>query len=201
MVYCYIRECAEFRHKFNSITMAGKTAEITIREKAAVIYHIITGESWSECYKIASRDTFENISKSKHLPRYSASWKASHKIQTFLEEFKTIQEAKRQKEISEAIEEEKRGREEENERIKSTDKKQSNIIDYSDPKNRQHLYNEVIARSKDDPKTQLDAAKMFEQIQKDDREAAKAQKQTAVYLPLRCESCPLYNKARKKTIK
>ena len=80
-------------------------------------------------------------------------------------------------------------------------KNDPDIVDYSDPKNRQRLYNEIIATAKDDPKTRLDAAKVFEQVQRDDREAAKAQKQSRVYLPLACHDCPLYNKARKKPTK
>lgn len=174
---------------------------ITEREKAALYYYVFGGlDDWRKIYKIADPAT-DGKTDIKYLDTYVSKWKRSDKIQDFL---KFLQEEKARQQI----EQRNKGREEErnkaggNEEIKpEPEAKPTRIIDYSDPKNRQHLYNEVIARSKDDPKTQLDAAKMFEQIQKDDREAAKAQKQTAVYLPLRCESCPLYNKARKKTIK
>ena len=181
--------------------MAGKQAEITTREKAAVIYHIVTGEPWTECYKIASRESFEKINNSKYLSRYSTSWKQSHKIQVYAEEIAAILDNKRKKEINEAIEKEARKRGEESEHNQNRKKNDSDIIDYSDPKNRQRLYNEIIATAKDDPKTRLDAAKVFEQVQRDDREAAKAQKQSRVYLPLTCYDCPLYNKARKKPTK
>lgn len=173
--------------------------EITIREKAAVIYHLVTGEPWTDCYKIASPESFDKIAKSKFITRYASAWKNSHKIQEFAQQFNAIQEAKRDKEINEAIEKElKKEGSEESERRQGGRKGGQNIVDYSDPKNRQRLYNEVIAQAKDDPRTQLDAAKLFEQIQKDDREAAKAQKQSRVYLPLTCRECPLYIKKATK---
>ena len=140
--------------------MAGKQAEITTREKAAVIYHIVTGEPWTECYKIASRESFEKINNSKYLSRYSTSWKQSHKIQVYAEEIAAILDNKRKKEINEAIEKEARKRGEESEHNQNRKKNDPDIIDYSDPKNRQRLYNEIIATAKDDPKTRLDAAKV-----------------------------------------
>ena len=180
--------------------MAGKTAELTTREKAAIIYKVITGEPWTECYKIASKSDLTKLEKSKNLAVLASSWNKSHKVQTFLKEFQIIQNNKLETEINEAIQQDrnKRG---DSESTTGETTKRHNIIDYSDPKNRQQLYNRVIANASDDPKTQLDAAKMFEQIQRDDREAARAQKQSRVYLPLTCNECPLYNRARKQTTK
>ena len=175
--------------------------EITEREKAAIYYHIFSGvDDWKQIYKIADAATDGNA-EIKSLDIYISRWKNSTKVKRCIEEV-------RQKFSTRLAEERIKGREDilnnpgESEGIQDVKPTTTaKRIDYSDPKNRQKLYNEVIANAKDDPKTQLDAAKMFEQIQKDDREAAKAQKQSRVYLPLRCESCPLYDKARKKTTK
>lgn len=181
--------------------MSLQSKTITEREKAALYYHVFGGlDDWKQLYKIADADT-DGKKEIKYLEIYISKWKNSDKVKACLEELKKAKAGQLAEERIKGREEE-RNKAGENEPTETKPQKEvARIIDYSDPKNRQHLYNEVIARSKDDPKTQLDAAKMFEQIQKDDREAAKAQKQTAVYLPLRCESCPLYNKARKKTTK
>lgn len=174
---------------------------LTEREKAALYYHVFGGlQDWRTIYKVADAKT-DGKQEIKFLDIYISKWKNSDKVRRFIE---TLQKQKADNEA----EERNKGRTQERERREESEHtggeekpKVSQIIDYSDPKNRQHLYNRVIAEAKNDPKTQLDAAKMFEQIQKDDREAAKAQKQNRVYLPLRCYECPLYQKAAKKTIK
>ena len=177
--------------------MPPKQTELTIREKAAIIYNFITGEPWTECYKIASRGELAKIEKSAHLAVLASSWKKAYKVQAFIQEFETLQNDKQNKIINEAINQDRQQRGD-SESNAGKGRKQSKNIDYSDPKNRRQLYNEVIANSGDDYKTKLDAAKVFEQIQKDDREAAKAQKQSRVYLPVACSECPLYLKARKR---
>ena len=167
---------------------------ITEREKAVLYYHVFADvDDWRLLYKLADPST-DGQTEPKFLDVYTSKWKNSEKVK------KALQEIIKQKADNDAEErnkgrEEERKRREESERTETENDNEKQIkIDYSDPRNRQRLYNEVIASSKNDPKTQLDAAKMFEQIQKDDREAAKAQKQTRVYLPIRCESCPLYLK-------
>lgn len=178
---------------------------ITEREKAAIYYHIFGGvDDWRILYKIADPET-DNNKEMKYFDTYVSKWKCSDKIKDFV---KIVQEEKARQQAEQRI----KGREEE--KIKAKEEIENNeytetkpegkevkIIDYSDPANRKKLYNEVIANSKDDYKTKLDAAKVFEQIQKDDREAARSQKQVRYYLPLRCENCTLYLKAQKKTTK
>ena len=177
--------------------------KITEREKAALYYHVFAGlDDWKLIYKIADATT--DNGEIKYLDTYVSKWKNSDKVKAYLQ---VIQKQKADQDADErnkGKQEERRNQEtrEDSERTQTKpEPAQTKIIDYSDPKNRQLLYNTVIANSKDDPKTQLDAAKMFEQIQKDDREAAKAQKQSRIYLPLRCENCALYLKASKKTTK
>lgn len=77
-------------------------------------------------------------------------------------------------------------------------KQGSRAVDYYDPANQKRQINRIIQQAQDDPKTQLDAIKAIQQTQRDDRQAARDQKQVKTYLPLRCESCPLFTKARKK---
>lgn len=181
--------------------MSMQKKEINDREKAAIFLHVFGGvNDWRKLYKIADPKT-DKPEGLKFLDTYVSRWKNSDKIQNYLQQ---VQEEKARQQL----EQKNKGIEiglnqaRENERTNSNQENESKkLIDYSDPKNRQHLYNRVIAEASDDPKTQLDAAKMFEQIQKDDREAAKAQKQSRVYLPLTCNDCPLYNKAKKKTTK
>lgn len=72
-----------------------------------------------------------------------------------------------------------------------TQKRPAALVDYSDPANRKRLYNEVIRDASDDPKTRLDAAKVFEQIQRDDRQAAKDSQIQRFYTPLACRDCPI----------
>lgn len=141
----------------------------------------------------------------KYLDTYVSKWKNSDKIKDFV---KILQEEKARQQAEQRLkgqEEEKNKAKEEIENNERTEAKPESkdvkVIDYSDPANRKRLYNEVIASSGDDYKTKLDAAKVFEQIQKDDREAARSQKQVRYYLPLRCENCILYLKAQKKTTK
>lgn len=173
---------------------------LTEREKAA-LYYMVFGhvDDWRQVYKIA--DPTNDKGEVKYFDQYVSNWKNSDKVQAFI---KRIQKEKDDNDAEQRNQgrEQERNRSEDNERTEGNTTPQIKTnIDYSDPKNRQRLYNEVIARSKDDPKTQLDAAKMFEQIQKDDREAAKVQKQQRIYLPLTCYDCPLYNKRRKQTTK
>lgn len=188
------------------MSLQGKN--ITEREKAALYYHVFGGlDDWKQLYKIADAST-DGKDEIKFFDIYISKWKNSPKVKAFINDLQTEKAtryaAERIKGANEIKPDHSTGENKpgESESIEpKPERKLTKIVDYSDPKNRQSLYNEVIARSADDPKTQLDAAKMFEQIQKDDREAAKAQKQNRVYLPLSCHDCPLYMKAKARTTK
>lgn len=174
---------------------------LTTREKAAIALHVFTGlDDWRLLYIIA-QDESTQAEKPKFLDAYASRWKNTDKIKQYI---KTLQDEQATRDAiqREKGREEERKRREEGERTNGESQtRKIKEIDYGDPKNRRQLYNEVIANSGDDYKTKLDAAKVFEQIQKDDREAAKAQKQSRVYLPVVCNECPLYLKARRKTTK
>jgi len=171
---------------------------LTERETAVLYYHVFADvQDWKKLYLLADPET--DPDKIKYLDTIVSRWRNSEKIKKALQmiqDQKTIQE-ERQKE--KGRQEERNKDRENNDRSETgTETHKNKNIDYSDPRNRQKLYNEVIANSGDDYKTKLDAAKVFEQIQRDDREAAKAQKQSKIYLPLRCEQCALYQKQKKR---
>lgn len=185
--------------------MSWTSKKLTEREKAAIYYHVFGGvEDWTLLTRIANDASDKETDKVKNLNVMVSRWKNSDKIKNFVKTLQTLKADQDAEQRNKGREEERQKEKgaEDNERTETKpETKQIKIVDYSDPKNRQDLYNKVIANAKDDPKTQLDAAKMFEQIQKDDREAAKVQKQQRIYLPLTCHECPLYNKRRKQTTK
>lgn len=165
--------------------------ELTIREKAAIALYLTENKvRTSDLYLVGHKKSSEEVAGMKHLDSCASHWFSSPPVQEYIRT-RSLRMADDQAKEREAMR-----RELLSELHADSGRSGAGIIDYSDPLNREKLYNEVIARSADDPKTQLDAAKMFEQIQKDNREAASTrQRQSRVYLPLRCESCPLYQKA------
>ena len=178
--------------------MALTSKNLSDREKAVLYYHVYSGvDDWQKLYAIA--DTDPNPPTGNTLNTLVSRWKRSEKVRDCLE---AIQKQKADHDADER----NKGKEEEREKIErdfergeSDEPTNGNkIVDYSDPENRKRLYNQVIKQAKDDPRTQLDAAKMFEQIQKDDKQAAREQKQVRAYLPLMCHDCPLYQKEREK---
>ena len=193
--------------------MPGPTTPITIREKA-VLFLIAYGllDDWETAY-FASEDKSLKDAQSIKFPGPNVSkWKNSHKVQQQIKDFQELinennakqrfigaNEIKKISELDLGDDKPKEKAQRESEPIKEYKPKiVSPQIDYNDPKARKDLYNRIIASSYDDPKTQLDAAKLIEQTQKDDKQAAKEGKSVRVYLPLSCDICPLAQKARKK---
>ena len=189
--------------------MPGPTTKLTAREKAAVFLNAAGIEDdWTELYLIAEDKPREEAQKNKNLIIYVSRWKNSDKIKKALEESRRILAAR-------DLEQRRQGAEEENRRQEKTqqDKRDSKQtageagprqykqIDFYDPANQRTQINKIIQEASDDPKTQLDAIKAIQQTQRDDRQAARDQKQARFYLPVRCQSCPLYIKAAKNTTK
>ena len=168
--------------------------ELSIREKAAIALLISEPKtSPSQIYRAAHSGSLDHVEGLADLPATASRWLHSKRIQDYLRSQEREQN-ERETKLKDAVIAETLAR------VRKSDPGASleQNIDYGKPQNRLRLYNAIIAKSGDDPKTQLDAAKMFEQVQRDDREAAKVQKQTRVYLPLRCEACPLYIEAKEK---
>ena len=180
--------------------MALINKKLTEREKAALIMYVYGYcQDWRELYAIAVDTSHDLALRDINIAVYASRWKNTAKVREFLakekerreiwlgkERERIAGEVREQVDNSVCTEKEKRTR-------------TTNYIDYSDPDNRKQLYNRVIAAADDDPKTQLDAAKMFEQIQRDDKQAAREQRQVRAYLPITCDTCPLYQRAKKRS--
>ena len=78
--------------------------------------------------------------------------------------------------------------------------KNSKFVDYSSPDAQRAKLNELV-NTASDPGEALDALKVIIQGQRADREAAREGRVNRVYLPLTCDSCPMYQKARKRAAK
>ena len=181
--------------------MALENKTLTDRERAALYLHIYGRvDDWKTLFLVAYDGTLKDAAKVNYLETYVSKWRNSKKVKECLENIRYYQMNDREKLIQDTRQQQREEDETilngDNERTKT--KKAVPVVDYSDPENRKRLYNEVISKAGDDPKTQLDAAKMFEQIQKDDKQAAREQKQVRAYLPILCHDCPLYQKERDK---
>lgn len=166
--------------------------DLTIREKAAcALYMQVGGQiSPSDLLRVARGDSIDYVDALKDLPASASRWLHSKRIGDYLRALE-LEQADKERRLREKAEAEVLARV----RLADPEASVSGLVDYNDPRNRRKLYNSIIARSKDDPKTQLDAAKMFESIQRDGQNVPEsARKQTRTYLPLRCDSCPLYRK-------
>lgn len=187
--------------------MAKPEIEVSNRERAALAAMALgLVDNWTECYIIGADKTRSTLDGRKAASVYASRWKHSERITGAFREIQNLiadqRAAARAEGHKKAVEELTRQADEEQRNSGvSTDgeqKKPVTLIDYSDPNNRKRLYNEVIRDAKTDPKTRLDAAKVFEQIQRDDKQAAREQKQVKAFLPLCCYDCPLYQKAQEK---
>ena len=184
----------------------------TPREKTAVLA-LMSGyiDTWEEAYLIASQKSEKDAATVKYLKSSVTHWKQHPEIAQAVQEAKTFLN-KRDEATAARIREELKPaqqprqeegkQEEENENTAGesnrTKKRKPAPIDYNNPEARRQLYNRIISEAADDPKTQLDAAKLIEQTQRDDRQAAQDNKIQRVYMPVTCQTCPIFEKARNK---
>lgn len=186
----------------------GREPKITTDRERAALAALVLGivDNWPDCYAIAtdrSRAEFDRLAD-KNAP--VSRWKNAARI---VKAYKDMQNLIADQRAAARAEGYQKGVQETRQKVDEEGRsngvsadgqpaKTLALVDYSDPNNRKRLYNEVIRDAKSDPKTRLDAAKVFEQIQRDDKQAAREQKQVRAYLPLNCSDCPLYQKAREK---
>lgn len=169
--------------------MALINKRLTPGEIAAVYYHVFGGcNDWTLLYAIADGIKGKQV---YDINRNTVSkWKGMDKITDLIA---SLQETKR----SENKGYDRTDRED-NVRTDSGPKlKNSKFIDYSSPEAQQAKLNELV-NTADDPGEALDALKVIIQSQKADRDAAKEGRVQRVYLPIACDACPMYQKARKK---
>lgn len=165
------------------------------REKAAICFELLTGITDRRTLIAIARKTDPNEKEPpKHIDAIASKWYNMDKVQTYRESLKRLL-YQRDEQAREEGRQEERKRKEGEKTPKETPK---NAADYNDPAQRRKLYNTIIIEAKDDPKTQLDAAKLIEQTQRDDRQAAQERKQTALFLPVSCDICPLMEREREK---
>lgn len=182
--------------------MARNPSELTEREKAAIYYYVFGGcDNWQIIHAIAKKGDFEIGKHPKSAAKMAYDWKNRPKVAEFLKDtqtLKAVQETENAKrkadEIIKGLEAERD--KEHNESGKGKQARQ--IVDFSNPQERRKQYNTIINNAGDDPKTQLDALKVLEQLQKDDKQAAKDNQIQRFYTPIKCRECPLYEKAKKK---
>jgi len=168
---------------------------LTDQEKTAIVA-LVYGfvPSWKEAYRIADGMSDKEAAQNIHFADYTSKWKTSAKVQLYLQTVLN-QKAVQENDLLRKFEKEMKYSGD-NERTEN--KKQSSFIDYADPVNQRRKLNELINEASD-PGEALDALKVIISGQKDDRQAAREQRQVRAYLPLACSDCPLYQKANKKS--
>ena len=186
--------------------MPGPTTKITPREKA-VIFAFVAGliDDAKTAYLAADEKPTKEIEKQSSLKVSVSRWLNCDKVQKEIERARRYFADRDADQRQEGREEARRMMEEKTEeadgesnRTETKKPRTVNAIDYNNPEARRQLYNRIISEAADDPKTQLDAAKLIEQTQRDDRQAAQDNRVQRVYLPESCDMCPLYQKARTK---
>lgn len=186
--------------------MPGANTALTDREKCAIFaykYGILP--DIKTAFFCADDRSQAELLTLRGLRQRVSSWHNSEKFKQFEQyceslinnkELEAIKQANQQKKD----EEKQKEREGESEATKTEREQSVANIDYYDPKNQKKQINRIIARSQDDPKTQLDAIKAIQQTQRDDRQAAKDNQIQRFYTPITCKTCPLMEKARKKAV-
>lgn len=177
--------------------MARPCDPITDREKAAIAAYKLGLFPDQKAAFIAADDKPEKAARAlKGLNQAASRWMKSTKIVQFSEYIDRLL-------MDRDADARQRGRDEVQQGrtpggSDRTDDSRRAAVDYYDPANQKRQINRIIQEARDDPKTQLDAIKAIQQTQRDDRQAARDQKQVKTYLPLRCSACPLMMKARKR---
>lgn len=176
----------------------------TPAEIAAIYYHVFNGcDDWRLLYAIA--DGITDPKQVESINRSSVyKWKNSAKITALIDDI-TRRKYDMQNAAIERVRNEIRaelmntdGDNERPENGKSGSR--SGFVDYSRPENQTAKLNELINGTKD-PGEALDALKVIISTQKADRDAAKEGRVVRVYVPITCDSCPLYQHARKRAEK
>lgn len=180
--------------------MPGATTPITPREQAAIVaYKLGFLPDAKTAYFAAEDKPVKEVAK-KGINSYVSRWMNSEKIQRFSEYVDRFLADRDADARRRGREEARKGYEDEGRPAESerTETQRGKVVDFYDPANQRRQINRIIAEASDDPKTQLDAIKAIQQTQRDDRQAAQDRRQVQAFLPLRCQNCPLYERAKPK---
>lgn len=181
--------------------MPGPDTQITDSEKAAILAYCygIFG-TWKETF-LAAEAGKPNNRKAESLQTTVGRWKNSPKVVKYTEFFTRLIADRDADARQRGREEAQKAAEDKTSTGESKHTTTTPKIDYNDPKARRQLYNKIIQEASDDPRTQLDAAKLIEQTQRDDKQAARDQQIQRFYTPVSCRSCPMYEKAIQRRTK
>lgn len=183
-----------------------KREPITHRERVA-LFALAAGyiENWTDCYIAASQENEDTTRRRGGLNTTVQRWKNRTDIKDAFEAaknniFKHDEEVRRR---YRAELEERKGEDNQhdgtgdNERPEIRRGSRRGTIDYLNPENQAAKLNELVNKADSTGET-LDALKVIIATQKADRDAARDGKQVKCYVPMSCDICPLYEKARKK---
>lgn len=179
--------------------LLGKT--LSDREKVALFYHVWGGcDDWTKLFFVADSAAYGQAEKDiKYLSDYVSKWKRSEKVKKYVDQLraeKSVKEFKQREEIKNELREEMTGGDSERKNGQPA-RRVAGFVDYTNPDNQRQKLNELI-NGASDPGEALDALKVIIAGQRDDKQAAKEQRQVRAYLPQQCQECPLYQRARKK---
>lgn len=206
-IYTIFASVPDHGTKQNLSDMPGATTKATNREKAAILM-IAAGilDDWTEAYFIAEDKSRKDCDLVKFPAASVSRWKTSDKVKNILSDYQRIFADRYAEERQKGREEARRMMEEGAsaspavDSVRTETEKQkpvARVIDYSDPANQAKKLNELVNQASD-PGEALDALKVIISTQKADKEAAREKKTVQFYRPLRCDQCPLYEKAKKK---
>lgn len=180
--------------------MPGATTPITPREKAVILAVKMGILPDIQTAFINAHDSAVKDAPIKSLKSYSSKWWNSEKVTTFaayIDRLIADRDADARRRGAEEAEKKIFGGGDQGESERTTATR-AKAVDYYDPANQRREINRIIAESGNDPKTQLDAIKAIQQTQRDDRQAAQDRRQVQAFLPMRCQNCPLYERAKPK---
>ena len=183
-----------------------KRQPITHRERVA-LFALAAGyiENWTDCFIVASQENEDTTRRRGGLNTTVQRWKARTDIRDAFQAAKNnlFEHDEQIRRIYQAELDEKGGKDNgndgtgDNERPEIRRGSRRGTIDYLNPENQAAKLNELVNKSESAGET-LDALKVIIATQKADRDAARDGKQVKCYVPMSCDICPLYEKARKK---
>lgn len=170
--------------------------ELTKREKAAIrLYVLSEGDvGIADLYAVAYDGDESAVSRIASLPSVASRWWRSQKVTEYFNEQKAAFGARKEKERM-RIESECLARTS----GKNKDGQLVNFVDYSKPSNQMAKLNQLINTAQD-PDAQLDALKVVIARQQELAPEKRTPERVHAYLPLRCDSCPLYKKEKEKLV-
>ena len=178
-------------------TLLTDIARLTDIEEAVLLWGFTHGlvakKKYTKLYTLAANIHPDDITAST--ARRASEYFATPKVQKYLRQLESNREydfeAAFNKGKAEGLAEARKEASNEEGKAGTERGKNGGSVDYTRPEAQRELLNSLINES-NDPKDKLDAVKVIISSQKDDKQAAREQKQVRFYLAQRCYECPLY---------